>query len=183
MPRQKSITVYKFDELSNEAQEKALERLSDINVDHDWYEHIYDGAKEIGLIITEFDLDRNTIKGDIRLNVLEVCKLIRKHHGKETETFKTARGYLNQYIEEFKKYRDNYKNEFDCPVHALEEFELEDEAKDILCDFEKALLEEYLIILRKEYEYLTSREAIISSIEANEYEFTKNGGLALITHQ
>jgi hypothetical protein len=168
MPRQKS---YKFDELSNEAQEKALARLSNIDVDHNWHEHIYDDAKEIGLIITEFDLSWNTINGDIRLNVLEVCKLIRKHHGIATETYQTAVDYLNQYIEEFKKYRDKYKNEFDNPVHALEEFELEDEADDILCDFKKALLEDYLIILRQEYEYLTSREA-------NEYEFDENGCLA-----
>ncbi len=172
MPRQKSITVYKFDELSQDAKEKALCELSDINVDHDWYGHIYNGAKEIGLIITEFDLSRNTIKGHIRLNVPAVCKLIRKHHGKE------AVEYLNQYIEEFKKYRDKYKNEFDNPVHALEEFEFEDEANDILCDFEKALLEEYLIILGKEYEYLQYNEAIIETIEANEYEFDENGCLA-----
>jgi hypothetical protein len=178
MPRQKTITVYKFDELSQDSKENAIWEHSAINVDHDWHEHIYDGAKEIGLIITEFDLSRNTIKGGIRLNVLEVCKLIRKHHGKVSETYKTAVGHLNQYIEEFKEYRDKYKNEFDNPVHALEEFELEDEAKDILCDFEKALLEEYLIILRKAYEYLTSDEVIIESIVANEYEFTKNGGLA-----
>lgn len=178
MPRQKSITVYRFDELSEDAKEKAIWELSGINVDHDWHEHIYDGAKEIGLIITEFNLSRNTIKGDIRLNLLEVCKLIRKHHGKESETYKTAVGHLNQYIEEFKKYRDKYKNEFDCPVHALEEFELEDEAGDISCDFEKALLYEYLIILKQEYEYLTSDEVIIKSIEANEYEFNKNGCLA-----
>jgi hypothetical protein len=177
MPRQKSITVYKFDELSNEAQENALAILT-AYVDHDWNGHIYDDAKEIGLIITEFDLYKNTIKGDIRLNVLEVCKLIRKHHGIATETYQTAVDYLNDYIEEFKKYRDKYKNEFDNPVQALYEFEGEDEAKDILCDFEKALLEDYLIILRKEYEYLTSTEAIISSIEANEYEFDENGCLA-----
>ncbi len=183
MPRQKTITVYKFDELSEDAKEKALARLSDINVDHDWYEHIYDGAKEIGLIITEFNLDRNIIKGDIRLNVPEVCKLIRKHHGKETETYKTAVDYLNDYIEEFKKYRDKYNGmgsmyEFDNAVQALYEFEGEDEATDILCDFKKALLEDYLIILKQEYEYLTSKEAIIESIEANEYEFDENGCLA-----
>jgi hypothetical protein len=178
MPRQKSITVYKFDELSEDAKEKAIWELSGINVDHDWHEHIYDGAKEIGLIITEFDVYRNTINGHIRLNVPEVCKLIRKHHDKESETYKTAVGHLNQYIEEFKKYRDKYRNEFDNPVHALEGFEDEDEAEDILCDFEKTLLEEYLIILRKEYEYLTSDEAIIESIEANEYEFNENGCLA-----
>jgi predicted transcriptional regulator len=30
-------------------------------------------------------------------------------------------------------------------------------------------------MLQKEYEYLTSEEAIIETIEANEYEFTEKG--------
>ena len=34
---------------------------------------------------------------------------------------------------------------------------------------------DYLKILRDEYDYRTSKEAIIESIEANEYDFTENG--------
>lgn len=41
----------------------------------------------------------------------------------------------------------------------------------------KMLLEDYLSILEKEYEYLTSREAIEETIRANEYEFTEDGEL------
>ena len=33
-------------------------------------------------------------------------------------------------------------------------------------------------MLRNEYEYLTSEEAVIESIRANEYEFTEDGKLA-----
>ncbi len=42
-------------------------------------------------------------------------------------------------------------------------------------EFLKELLEDYRIILQKEYEYQTSEEAIIGTIEANEYEFTQDG--------
>jgi hypothetical protein len=45
-------------------------------------------------------------------------------------------------------------------------------------EFLKSLLEDYRIILSKEYDYLTSRESIIETIEANEYEFDENGNIA-----
>lgn len=32
-------------------------------------------------------------------------------------------------------------------------------------------------MLRKEYEYLASDEAVTQTIQANDYEFTKNGDL------
>jgi len=37
------------------------------------------------------------------------------------------------------------------------------------------LKKEYLSILKKEYEYLTSKESLIETIKANEYEFTAVG--------
>ena len=45
-------------------------------------------------------------------------------------------------------------------------------------DFLQSLCEDYRIILRNEYEYLTSEEAIIETIESNEYYFTEDGKLA-----
>ena len=44
-------------------------------------------------------------------------------------------------------------------------------------EFLKSILEDYSIILQKEYEYLTSREAVEETIEANDYHFTENGNL------
>jgi len=44
-------------------------------------------------------------------------------------------------------------------------------------DFKHGLLEEYLSILQKEYDYLTSEESIIESIQCNEYDFDINGNL------
>lgn len=54
----KSYNVYKFNELSEESQQKAIENLYDINVDYDWWESTHEDAKTIGLEITEFDIDR-----------------------------------------------------------------------------------------------------------------------------
>lgn len=83
----RTITIYQFDELSEEAQEKAIEICSDYNVNHDWWEHTCDqDAVTIGLKITEFDIDRGTIEGDLSEYLLDSCRLIRTNHGKDTET-------------------------------------------------------------------------------------------------
>jgi hypothetical protein len=49
------------------------------------------------------------------------------------------------------------------------------DTEDIDANFLRSLLEDYRIMLQKEYEYLTSEETIIETIEANEYEFTEKG--------
>jgi hypothetical protein len=182
MPRTKTLTVYSFDELSSEAQEKALERFSDINVYYGWWEFINGDAAKIGLLIEEFDLDRGTIRGKLTKNFLDVCKAIRSNHGKDTETFGTQKEYLSRYIEEFKKWLSKEGEEecySDCSrVELLEEFEGVWEAEDIVKEFCKSLLEDYRIMLSKEYDYLTSIDEIRSTIKANEYEFLENGQIS-----
>lgn len=44
-------------------------------------------------------------------------------------------------------------------------------------DMFQMLLENYLSILKKEYEYRTSEKSILESIESNGYEFDENGNL------
>ena len=56
-----TINLYQFSELSDEAKEKAISNLSDINVDFDWWTNTYEDAARIGLKITSFDLDRNCV--------------------------------------------------------------------------------------------------------------------------
>jgi len=61
----------------------------------------------------------------------------------------------------------------DVLFHIVEENELQ----DIEDEFLKSLLEDYSIMLQKECYYKQSKEAIIETIEANEYEFYANGKL------
>jgi hypothetical protein len=158
-----TINLYKFSELSESAKQKAIAELSDINVSNDWWEYNYEDAKQIGLKITGFDLDRgNYAKGKIIGTAEETALLIKENHGPETDTFKLAEGFLLD----------------------LEKLELKPESKDrelMIEDLEeyflKELLGDYLYILKKEYEYRTSKEAIIETIESNDYDFTENGDL------
>jgi hypothetical protein len=176
MPTTKTITLYKFDELSEEAQANALSKLWNLNVDYEWWDSAYEEAKTIGLKIEGFHIDHKIIKGTLNEDLLDCCRLIRHNHGKECDTFKTAHHYRREYIRAFVKWRADNKKEWK-PADWFYEFGYTDEAQEITDEFRKALLQDYLIMLDKEYDYLTSKEAILQSIEANEYLFHENGTL------
>ncbi len=165
MPRERirKDIVYKFEELSEDSQQKALELLSDINVDYDWWDSTYDNAKNIGLEITEFDLDRGAYaKGKFTQSAEDVAKAIIKDHGEDCETFKSAQGYLLV----LESVKEDTPEDDDPDTSEIDE------------EFLHSLLEDYRIILQHEYDYLTSREGIIETVNANEYEFLENGKLA-----
>lgn len=140
--------VYNFDELSATAQDAAIEHLSDINVDHNWWEFVYEDAELIGLELQGFDLYRHDIEGELTEDLPEVCKAIMREHGNETATYSLAVKWQHKHGED---------NE---------------------AEFLKELLQEYLSILSNDYDYLTSREAIVETINANEYEFYEDGRMA-----
>ena len=166
------VNLYKFEELSEEAKQKAIENLYDINVYFDWWECTYEDANIIGLRITGFDLDRDRhATGKFTLSACEVAQNILKEHGEKCETYKTASEFLEEWNPIFAEYMDENSEHY-------ESYERQQELIDLENDFLNSLLEDYSIILQKEYEYLMSEEAIIETIEANEYEFYKNGKLA-----
>src|SRR5574343_362612 len=79
----KEYTVYKFNELSDSAKEKALEKFYDINVDYDWYEPSYEGfiedLNEIGLTCDNFhfSLDRDYFIEPVNLRFIDVEKFVK----------------------------------------------------------------------------------------------------------
>ena len=189
MPRTEMIvrTLFKFDELNEEAQEKAIENNLDWNVDDfEWWDCTYEDAARIGLEITEFDLGRRqSINGTLTEDLLDCCKLIRKNHGKDCDTFKTASIYLIDYITAFKKWlaakdrEDMEPWELDyTPKDWLNDFRSEDEATEIQDEFRRALLGDYYSLLDREYDYRTSSEAVAESLRANEVEFREDGSPA-----
>lgn len=163
-------TVYLFEELPEEAQQKALENLWDINVDFDWWQFIYEDAECIGLKITEFDLDRNRyVKGDFLWSALECAHKIINEHGRQCDTWNTANDYLISRDKLVEKYADPKQPD---KVHEDSEYEFDLECDDLDREFLHSLLEDYSIILQKEYEWLTNEEQIKETLIANEYEFT-----------
>ncbi len=161
--RTKTVNLYKFNELSEEAKEKAIEKLYDINVNYEWWESTHDDAENIKLKITGFDIDRGSYcNGHFIETATETAELIKVAHGKECETYKTATRFLND-LNELTSKEEDIETVSEDKIEALED------------EFLKSLLEDYRIILEKEYEYLTGKEAIVETIEANEYEFNEDG--------
>jgi hypothetical protein len=170
-----TTNVYKFDELSEEGKQKAIEGLWDINVDYEWWDFAYEDAKLIGVKINGFDIDRGSYC-DIKLinGEIAICQAILKSHGEMCDTFKMAEKFLPQLQSALSDYEiANDDDDIDYDVYL----EAQDKYNDLKDEFKNELQEKYLIILRKEYEYLTSEEAIIETIEANDYDFTEDGKL------
>lgn len=164
------INLYSFSELSKEGQKKAIENLSDINLEwFDWWEAVYEDAENIGLKITSFDIDRaNYCNGEFISGAMETAKLIIAEHGEQCETYKTAQTFLSECEAIEQKAKLEGKD-------GDEEYWFEDEIEDCKNDFLKSLCEDYKVMLKDEFEYLQSEQAIKETIESNDYTFKMDG--------
>ena len=204
--------VYKFDELSEDSKQNAIEKLYDINVDFDnwsyddgylelsekemkvrkiklskkWYEWKDKNGKS-GNIPGEypaysglfkwnnmyFDIDRG---GYIQFGGLEVTdfEIFRRFLKIPKKLWENCNWYFiaipgREISTNFEIEPDFYNgNDFTKKQQVII-----DNAIEIMND----KISEALSMLKANYDYLTSREAIIETIEANEYDFTIDGKL------
>lgn len=187
--RTKCYTVYKFSELTPEAQKKAIEGLRDINTDYNWWDMTIDQAKD-DLVAKGFEDADISFSGFWSQG--------------DGASF-TARVNLETYLKDRPKYRrliplaqqgyiaykvirisHHYSHENTCRV---EDFCTDIQARhtflsallaELLSDLELERLNLSRGIyrdLREEYRYRISDEAIKETIDANNYEFTETGKL------
>jgi hypothetical protein len=179
--------VYKFEELSEESQEKALSGLADINVDYDWWDidGLLDLTKnemsEVGIepdeikdvlfsyTVWEFDLERGQY---LQLDGVSVNN--DEAFRKFLKIPKELWDQCSYYFENDSRNRNTYLD-----LLTIDE-ETTDEENDIL---ERAIeimadkIHEAWVSLRNDYEYLISEEAIKDTIKTNECEFYEDGRL------
>lgn len=152
--RKIEIALYKFDELSEESKQKAIDRLSDINVDGVWYDYIIDDAvNAVGLQIRDVYQDRDdkwTFKAVHLLSVKESMNKILSNVGKKDSLYAIAKRYSDLLVTYSIKRDHEYRQ-------AIENY--------------------YKSLFEHSYSYLTSEEAIVETIKASDYEFYKNGAL------
>lgn len=165
--------VYTFDELSEEAKQKALENLAYINVEHlEWWEFTYEDAKRVGIKITGFDIDRrNECTGELLYDMEEVAENILKEHGEQCKTVAIVKRFLAGKADILDDAKRDENGDFE------DEWEVDNLIDKLEKEILEDLLDEYLTILRNDYDYLISEEAIKETIEANEYEFLEDGTL------
>lgn len=160
----KTINIYSFDELSDDAKETARNWYRDGALDYDWWEFVYEDAERVGLKITGFDLDRRRhAEGKFTDAPEDVAGSILKEHGDTCETYKTAAQFIADRASLIADLEDGTE------VEDTEAYE------DLKEEFLKSLLEDYSIILQNEYEYQLSDECVDETIRANDYEFLESG--------
>jgi hypothetical protein len=183
--REEIIKVYKYDELTEQAKDRALEKLADINTDHDWWD--YDGLLDVnqkkwikyGLKDCLFTYD-SIYFGLYQDRHLEFKNL----RVTDDNVFRQALGISSELWKRISYYFTTEKACFREDNTTLE-FELED-WEDELTPEENVVLQDAIDTfkdwrqtaeyqLQKNYEYLTSREAIEETIRCNEYDFTEDG--------
>tara|TARA_Y100000310_G_C20597990_1_gene771505 strand:+ start:710 stop:1255 length:546 start_codon:yes stop_codon:yes gene_type:complete len=171
----KVVNLYTYEDADDELKKKIIENYYDINVDHQWWDFTYDDAKQIGLIIEGFDIDRGNIcEGKLEYSLSETCENIHKEHGEDCtcETSTLATNALKEWSELVAKHSEDGSSD---TVAEENEVAFDDEADELERNFEQELLEHFLGILRREYEYQTEEEQIIETLKANEYTFNEQG--------
>ena len=84
----RTYTVYKYNELPESGKVAAVNGLRSLNVDHDWWDFIYEEAELLGLKITSFDLDRSRhAEGEFTAPAEMVANSIVTSHGPECDTY------------------------------------------------------------------------------------------------
>lgn len=169
-------TIYTFDELSEEAKQKAINKNREINVEDQWWDDTYEDAKNVGLKIKSFNTGRaSECEIEFIEGAQETAQSILKEHGDMCETYKTAQKFDEQWAALVKKYSDG---ETIDKVSEENTEEFDNEASDLEKEFLNDLSNDYLKMLRTDYEYLMEDEAIAETLTANNYEFTEDGDRA-----
>ena len=182
----RTYEVYKFSELSEEAREKALIQLYDINVFHDWYRDELDyyatqWEEEYGITFKPedvcFDLDnrRSLYFHGNSIEVVNQEKFIKYHKlGRQLRYREVRFDFDTHYYG-----GGDGRTSLEMTIYDDDDIKQRPEL-DLPVDFDdwfRSICEDLISDLRKQYEYITSEEAIIETIEINDYGFTEDGEL------
>lgn len=181
--REVTIKVFQFDELAAKTQEKVLEKFRYINVEHDWYEPVYEGFEEIaneyGIEVDDMNFSGFYSQGDGASFTGEISdfkkfaektglkRLVRLSNSIEYNLNMLVKRVTYQYYPSETVEADN--GGYYPRLSNLIEEKL-GKVKDELC-------EKLYRDLEEEYDYLTSDEIVAETIRANGYEFTEGGEL------
>lgn len=181
-------TLYALGELSPEAQDRAIEALWDCNVDYSgWWED------EGILHLPEKDYKRIRAKLDSEFMPLVFDEFFFELDRGAYITFKdlsvSNEDAFRRFLQIPKALWENLDYRFTYPRESENEIEFnvssygrkidftarENKILDHAADKFSDLMHHALRSLQSNYEYLTSREAIVETIEANEWEFAEDG--------
>lgn len=172
-----TVLAYKFNDLSPEAQNRAIDLNREIDLPYDLFDFDEDGYIEYanqkgfeGLSIDEYDLYRNICR--LRYDNIDVEKILAdkniKHKSILIKIFKEY-GYITWY-----RGIPAITYNWALKDHPRVE-KLMDLLDKILLDKTGDLESDILYMLKKEYDHLTSDSNIKEILTCNDYLFTSNG--------
>jgi hypothetical protein len=195
MPVTKTVKVYQFDELSDEAKEKARGWYREGGFDYEWWDGVEDDFKTIANTIGITDVkiyfsgfssqgDGACFEGSYHYEKGSVKKLM-EYAPKDTELHRIVKGLYEVQRQNFYgisgrvKHSGHYYHKYCTDIELYKDYT--DGGNDYLKDNDivKELLRDLMAwlyrTLRDEYDYLNSDEQVDETIKCNEYEFTEDG--------
>jgi len=170
--------VYKYSDLTEEQKNRVIDKWLETGPMDDWYDSVYEDAEQAGLKITGFDIERgNYCNGHFITSAIDCATAITDNHGEQCETYKTAKAFLDT-TGPMIELRDNFADDDDTTQEEYDGFDANTEKiEELEEEFLKSILEDYRIMLQRDYEYQTSREYIEEMIQANDYDFDDKGNI------
>ena len=210
MPEIIETTVYRLDELSDTAKDKARAWYRDSGFDYDWYDSVYEDFQQIAEILgVRFKTRTLRLMGggsrqepriffsgfwsqgdgacfegyySYRKNA---SALIRAYASQDTTLHGIADALQSVQRRNFYQlraeatHRGRYHHEYCMAISVTRDSptwqDMTAEAEDIVIEALRDLARWLYRQLEREYEYLTSDEAVDESIVANDYTFTDSG--------
>lgn len=172
--------ILTWNELNEEQKTKVIEKLSDINILHDWYEYsivdFTEMLKMLGFYDVKIQFSGFWSQGDGasftgKFKVPSTKKELKERVKKLRLTYPRQKVFNYDSMNFTKEEKqDEILEVFRITSFYSHENTISADNND-LKEFARDFSREIYKSLENEYNYLTSREAIIEAIEANDYEF------------
>lgn len=174
--REESVKVYSFEELDENAQEKAIDNARYHSLDYDWWDFLFDEFSEeldrIGIDASTFSFDtgRNETFYANKPSISSTGKLLRAA-GIDLRT-KEARRYIvdGAHLAIQTQYFGGSR-----ASNYVETYSESPEIEQAIQDLIDSKFGDFLKRLREEEDYLTSDEHVKENLIVNEHEFTEDG--------
>ena len=186
--------TYKFEELTEESQQKAIDNNRDMNTDYEWWDYEYDDFKTVGALmgvdIAEIYSSGFSSQGDGAC--FEGSYAYKKGSVKAVKEYAPKDEELHRIVAELAslqktnfycleasiKHSGHYYHEMCTSITVINSnnryscnLDYVDDIREALRDFMNWLYKR----LSSEYDYLTSDEAIKEALIINAYDFTSDG--------
>ena len=168
------IKLYSFNELKEDIKDKVIQDNYDINVNYDWWDSTYYIFEEYGIKIKSFDLYRGHIDIQNILDWEEIAQNLKNNISDDNYLCIDSLNFIRERDISIKELGSG--NELQGYSVDYDNWDVyDDRITEIETEYKKDLQGGILNLLKGEYEYLISENAIIETLEANDYKFLKHG--------